>query len=194
MCVGKAVAEPWPERPAAKRHERKNWRSAKGAAIWSLSARRFAEPWPERPAAKRHEREKWRSAKMGSDPVCVGKAVAEPWPERPAAKRHERENGSISVETTGHQSVRRYGANPVVASFTANAATIRTTNPRTTKAVNGRISATIALRGSANRARSGLCRRRPFAEPWPERLQSSALSPHQDKRSLAGRPRLTTLD
>ena len=62
-----------------------------------------------------------------------------------------------------------YGASPVVASFTANAPTIRTTNPMTTKAVNGLISATIALRGSANRARSGLCRRRPFAEPWPKR-------------------------
>ncbi len=50
-----------------------------------------------------------------------------------------------------------YGASPVVASFTANATTIRTTSPMTTKAVNGLISATIALRGSANRARSGLC-------------------------------------
>ncbi len=40
-----------------------------------------------------------------------------------------------------------YGARPVVASFTANATTIRTTNPMTTKAVNGLISATIALEG-----------------------------------------------
>ncbi len=53
-----SFAEPWPERPAAKRQERETRGSA--MAIRSLVKRAsFAEPWPERPAAKRQEREKW---------------------------------------------------------------------------------------------------------------------------------------
>jgi len=71
LCRRRPFAEPWPERPAAKRQERKKWRSANRARSGLCRRRPFAEPWPERPAAKWQERRKWRSANR-AHPVCVG--------------------------------------------------------------------------------------------------------------------------
>ncbi len=54
--VGKAFAEPWPERPAAKRQEREPEAPQIGRDPVPVG-KAFAEPGPERPAAKRQERE-----------------------------------------------------------------------------------------------------------------------------------------
>ena len=54
-------AEPWPERPAAKRRKRENGRLRRQGAMRSVSASTFAEPWPERVVAK--------SAKNGNTSV-----------------------------------------------------------------------------------------------------------------------------
>ena len=60
-------AEPWPERPAAKRQKREKWRLRKRGAMRSVPARPFAEPWPERAVAK-------RPPQKGRDPCCVAMA------------------------------------------------------------------------------------------------------------------------
>ncbi len=65
-------AEPWPERPAAKRQEREKQRLRKSGAIRSVSANPFAELWPERAVAKSGEN---GAPHVGRDPVSADKAI-----------------------------------------------------------------------------------------------------------------------